>query len=50
MDLYIGMNDEATENLSIGIRQQTNIDNIIVNVYSLSLSQEEKNKKTFSRK
>lgn len=42
MDLYIGMNDEATENLSIGIRQQTNIDNIIVNVYFLSFSQEEK--------
>lgn len=45
MDLYIGINDEATENLSISIRQQTNIDNIIVNVRFWSLSQEEKIKR-----
>lgn len=50
MDLYIGVNDEATWNLSICIRQQTNIDNIIINVCFWSLSQEGKNKNSFSRK
>lgn len=39
------VNEEATENLIIGIRQQTNIDNIILNVYFLSFSQEEKIKR-----
>lgn len=42
VDLYLGMNDERAENLSIRVRQQTNIDNIMVNVCSQSSRQEEK--------